>query len=73
MTHEDEVQEVVRQELERLGIDPSDAAETRADMVFGRRSRKMAERVGLGVRLTLIGAAVGAIIEGVRFAWTGEW
>lgn len=71
---EDErLREMIRQELERVGLDPDKAEDLRADMVFQRRSRLTAEKLALALRLAVLGAILGGVFEAVRFAITGKW
>ena len=70
---DDEARTIVRTCLRELGVDAADPLETQADFAFLRRQRLASERLGIAVKLALIGALVsgafGALWAGLRLAF----
>ncbi len=75
----DEARRIVRATLTELGLDVSDphgVIEAQRDFAFVRRQRRVAERLGFGVRMAIVTAVVtGALtvlVIAARIALTGR-
>lgn len=63
-----DIRQMIQQEMvnilnltfERLGVDPSEAAEMRRDFGFLRNQRKTSEKIGFYVKTVVIGLAITA-------------
>lgn len=64
----DDARAIVRATLAEMGMDLSDSAEMQRDFVYLRRQRVATERIGIGVRLALIGALLSG---GLAMLWLG--
>lgn len=69
---DDHLREVIRQELERCGLDPGAADQMRADMVSLRRNRVIAERLGMVGRVAVLATVLAFVFEAVRAMITGS-
>lgn len=64
----DDARAIVRATLAEMGVDVSDPAEMQRDFVYLRRQRIATERIGIGVRLALIG---GLLSGALAMLWLG--
>lgn len=65
---DDDARTLVRATLIEMGMDLSDPAEMQRDFVYLRRQRITTERIGIGMRLTLIGTLLSG---GMAMLWLG--
>lgn len=56
--NEDDAHLIVRATLTEMGIDISDPAKMQRDFVYLRSQRIAAERIGIGIRVALIGSLI---------------
>lgn len=64
----DDARMLVRATLAEMGMDMSDPAEMQRDFVYLRRQRVTTERIGVGMRLALLG---GLLSGGLAMLWLG--
>ena len=68
--------EAVHEVLTALGMDARHPQRMQADLVYLRRQRLLSERIGIGLRLALISAAVSGVLAmlwlGVQAALKGH-
>ncbi len=73
MSENEVIKKLVRDELERAGLDLDEADETQADFAYTRRKRKLEEKLAVGVRLAFLAAGIAVVVAILRYAITGEW
>lgn len=72
MTDED-ARAIVRATLVEMGVDLSNPADMQRDFVYLRRQRITTERIGIGVRLALVGTLISGglamLVLGIKAAF----
>ncbi len=71
------IRKTVKETLLLLGIEACDPTEMQRDFAYLRRWRVSSEKIGIGARLALIGAACTAMISviglGIGYLVRGSW
>ena len=70
---DDKLRDEIREELERVGIDPENIEEMQADMAYVRRGRQYSERFTGWLRIGIAGAILAMFVQIGRYFLKGEW